>query len=265
MNYADLTVIIPCYNSSQTIIRCLDSIKNQTLLPEKIIVVDDCSHDNTLDILKEYKKYNSKLNLEIFELNKNSGPASARNLGWDKSLTSYIAFLDSDDAWHKDKVYYQYNFMLSNCNCVISGHNFSIIDHSEINFVFFKKIFFKKFLFKNFFSTPSVMLKRDIPFRFDIEKRYSEDYKIWLEIVFNYPNGVFYSDAKLVTLFKSSYGESGLSGSLFKMQKGELECFYYLYCKNKINIILLILCYFFSSAKFLKRLFVTFFRKLKIV
>lgn len=265
MFFADLTVIIPCYNSSNTIKRCLDSIVNQTLQPLKVIVVDDCSTDNTVEILNEYKRSDILFDIEIIVLKTNSGPAQARNFAWDKCCTKYIAFLDSDDAWNKDKIFYQYSFMTSNHQCVMSGHNFTIINSKLVKSVSFEKIFLKKMLIKNFFTTPSIMLKKDIIFRFDTNKRYCEDYKLWLEITSAYPNGVYYSDAKLVTLFKGNYGVSGLSSNLILMEKGELECFSYLY---KNNIIGFFSWFFFTTVsilKFLKRVLFTCIRNFKNV
>ena len=67
-NYADISVIIPCYNSYKTIERALNSVVNQSLLPREIILVDDCSTNKTLELLNNFKKNNLKYNIIILSL-----------------------------------------------------------------------------------------------------------------------------------------------------------------------------------------------------
>ena len=98
-NYADISVIIPCYNSYKTIERALNSVVNQSLLPREIILVDDCSNDKTLELLNNFKKNNLEYNIIILSLEKNVGAASARNRAWDIAKSYVIAFLDIEDSW----------------------------------------------------------------------------------------------------------------------------------------------------------------------
>lgn len=93
----NISVVIPLYNSEKTIRRTLNSVFNQTVLPFEVIVVNDGSNDNSLEILKEFN--NDKI--KIFS-QKNKGVSSARNVGIEKSICDYIAFLDSDDEWLPD-------------------------------------------------------------------------------------------------------------------------------------------------------------------
>lgn len=74
----------------------------QTTLPWEIIIVNDCSKDNTLDVLIE--NYQGNNIVKIYSLPKNSGVSVARNLGWDKATGDFIAFLDADDVWHPSKL-----------------------------------------------------------------------------------------------------------------------------------------------------------------
>jgi glycosyltransferase involved in cell wall biosynthesis len=86
-----LSIIIPVYNREKMITKALDSIPNLNSI--EVIVVDDCSTDNTYKILKEYKK----IDLLIFKTKSNLGPGAARNIGIDEATGDYITFLDSDD------------------------------------------------------------------------------------------------------------------------------------------------------------------------
>lgn len=90
-----VTVIVPVYNTSKYLRRCLDSLVNQTLKEIEILVINDCSTDNSKDILEEYqKKYE---NIKVFHNKNNKGIGYNRNFGIQKSKGEYICFIDSDD------------------------------------------------------------------------------------------------------------------------------------------------------------------------
>ena len=257
-NYADISVIIPCYNSYKTIERALNSVVNQSLLPREIILVDDCSTYKTLELLNNFKKNNLEYNIIILSLEKNVGAASARNRAWDIAKSYFIAFLDSDDSWNYRKLEIQYTFMMANPHIIITGHDCEILDNNSIikNDDFEDKNFYNitkyKLLFSNKYSTPTIMLKRDIKFRFPENQRYAEDYYLWLEILLS--GGICYkSDLKLAYLYKASYGESGLSSNLWDMEKGELNNFKVMYKKKYINLFEFLVVYVFSLLKYLRR------------
>ena len=89
-----ISVIIPVYNTGNYLKKCLDSILNQTLKEIEIIIVNDGSSDNSLDIIKRYMKKNKNIIL----INKeNGGQGSARNMGISRATGEYISFVDSDD------------------------------------------------------------------------------------------------------------------------------------------------------------------------
>ena len=94
MNKDLVSVIIPTYNSEKTILRAINSIRNQTYPLWELIIVDDGSTDNTISIIKEYIKKDARIRLI---LNKHSGAGKARNTGLDVANGNYISFLDSDD------------------------------------------------------------------------------------------------------------------------------------------------------------------------
>lgn len=90
-----ISVIIPVYNAKDYLKRCLDSVCNQTLKDIEIICVNDCSTDNSKEILWQYAK-NYK-NLTIINLEKNQGESVARNTGLAFSKGEYLGFVDNDD------------------------------------------------------------------------------------------------------------------------------------------------------------------------
>lgn len=92
----DVSIIVPVYNMENYLDRCLKSLVNQTLKKIEIICINDCSTDNSLEILKEYKKkYKNKIKIIDSKVNLKQG--GARNLGIRESVGKYIGFVDSDD------------------------------------------------------------------------------------------------------------------------------------------------------------------------
>ncbi len=92
----NISVIIPTYNRADFILKAVKSVQNQSLHVKQIIVVDDGSTDNTKELLK-----NENI---TYVYQKNSGVSSARNRGIREAKHEWLAFLDSDDTWHKNKI-----------------------------------------------------------------------------------------------------------------------------------------------------------------
>ena len=106
-----IDIILPNYNSSKFIIKTIESILRQTYKNWKLIIVDDCSDVETREILKKISK---KKNIKVYFLNKNRGAGFCRNFAIKKSNSPYLAFIDSDDIWEKNKLKNQINFMKKN-------------------------------------------------------------------------------------------------------------------------------------------------------
>ena len=87
----DISIYVPVYNGEKTIEKCVNSILNQTLKPKKILIINDCSNDNTLEILK---KYGDKI--KICSNSKNKGVSYCRNFAINDLGTRFIASIDAD-------------------------------------------------------------------------------------------------------------------------------------------------------------------------
>lgn len=255
-----VSAIIPCYRCCDTIDRAVASIAAQTQPPSEVILVDDCSGDDTLAALYRLQNSYPQGWIKVVVLTANGGAGSARNAGWAMASQPYIAFLDADDVWHPQKLAIQYRVMCAKPDAVLSGHRYGlpkadealpvISRHSEI-----RKIEGFSLLIKNRFSTPTVMLKRNIVCRFVEGKRFGEDYDLWLQIVLGGGDALFI-DAPLTYLYKAPYGVSGLSAQLWSMEKGELEAYANLYRTHKISGLMLGALYSWSFAKYLIRIIV---------
>ncbi|NER39582.1 MAG: glycosyltransferase family 2 protein [Oscillatoria sp. SIO1A7] len=238
---ASVSVIIPCYNCADTIHRAVESIIQQTLKPAEIILVDDGSSDNTLQELKLIQSKYGKDWIKVIALEKNTGVSNARNTAWDLSSQNYIAFLDADDAWHSEKLAIQYFWMSDRPDIALCGHAYKLINcqDEDLNLKIkpnFKTIVFSKeqMLLSNPFVTPSVMLKRNLNYRFNPNKRYCEDYLLWLQISLD-GHQLAMIDTELAYLFKS-FGKSGLSRNLLRMRWADINNYWQLWKSKRINI-----------------------------
>jgi glycosyltransferase involved in cell wall biosynthesis len=141
MSIATVSVVIPVYNRADSVMLSLESALHQTLQDIEIIVVDDASTDNTFEVLQSCT--DKRVTLIRHEVNKGGG--AARNSGIKLSSGRYIAFLDSDDSWHQDKLQLQVqklNELDSEWGGVYSGridvigdHRVAVVPQSEGRFV----------------------------------------------------------------------------------------------------------------------------------
>lgn len=104
-----VSIIMPSYNSEKFISTTIESVLNQTHQNWEMLIVDDVSSDNSNDIIADYMKKDNRI--KLIKLDKNSGPAIARNRAIEEAKGRYIAFLDSDDLWSPDKLSKQISFM----------------------------------------------------------------------------------------------------------------------------------------------------------
>ncbi|MDP1522640.1 MAG: glycosyltransferase family 2 protein [Methylotenera sp.] len=264
---APVSVVIPCFCCADTINRAIDSVAEQTQKPSEVILVDDASGDGTLDVLhmlaKQYVGW-----VRVLSLDKNQGAASARNAGWRIATQPYIAFLDSDDAWHPEKIAVQYGWMREHYQYGLTGHAYLLNEKSVYQWpmlcldnIKIKPLLKVNLLFANPIATRTVMLKRNLPFRFMEGKRYAEDYLLWMDIIFSTIPAA-YINQPLATTYKADFGEGGLSANLWEMEKGELNTYWHVYQKKHISLLLTTLLAIYSLAKFFRRVILVMFRAL---
>ena len=107
-NKYSVDVIIPNYNKGKYLKQSIDTVLNQSFKKWKLYIIDDNSSDQSNQILKQFR---NKKKIKIINLKKKRGPGNARNLGISISKSKYIAFLDSDDLWSRNKLKDQLYFM----------------------------------------------------------------------------------------------------------------------------------------------------------
>ena len=264
-SYLPVSVIIPCYRCAVTIERAVDSVLNQTQVPEEIILVDDFSDDGsaTISYLKNLKQKYQKFNIQILSLERNQGPGSARNEAWKIASQPYIAFLDADDSWYPNKLELQYSWMKSHPEVLLTAHSSIQLSNDSHQKQFnhcknFYPLNIIKLLFFNCIPTRSVMLKREIQYRFSPGKRYAEDYLLWLSIALD-RHPIYFLGLPLSYSYKNEFGDSGLSSHMWQMEMGELNNYFLLFKTNKMSFFLFFTCSAYSLIKYIRRSLVRLF------
>ena len=107
-----ISIITPYYNSSKFIDECVNSVLLQSYCNWELLLVDDCSNDNSKELLLNIEKKDGRI--KVIFLDNNIGAANARNVAIQKAKGKYIAFLDSDDLWDSKKLDKQISFMVQN-------------------------------------------------------------------------------------------------------------------------------------------------------
>lgn len=186
MSSKDLvSVITACYNSEKYISETINSVLNQTYQNWELILVDDCSTDNTISVVKELMQENKRI--KLLQLDKNSGAAVARNTAIKDAKGTFIAFLDSDDKWLPKKLELQLNFMKSN-NYNLSHTAYELIDNqgNSLNKIITpaKTLSYRDMLYSNKIGCLTAMYNQSklgkiyMPL---LRKR--QDYGLWLKIL----------------------------------------------------------------------------------
>ncbi len=182
-----ISVVIPTYNRETTLQRAIESVLSQTLAADEVIIVDDGSTDNTHSLLKQYP------HIRIISQD-NRGVSSARNAGIDACVNEWIAFLDSDDEWHKDKLLEQSTFHRANPMYRISYTNEKWIRNNKELRPTKRHIKQKNPTFLSSLShcqigPSTVMLHKSIIEKvgcFDEAMEVCEDYDLWLRVMKRY-------------------------------------------------------------------------------
>lgn len=258
------SIIIPYYNGSRfldSLFITLDDYFNSKDC--EIIIVDDCSD------IEEYNKISKQVlltyanNIKLMRNEKNLGPSFSRQVGVEEASGEFIAFLDADDGWSKNRAFLLYA-LIKRCNGDIYGGAHKQIKQTELtdyrghNIAFeknIKKLSFRNFLFKNYYATSSVIVRRDVLLKhnFNTSLRYSEDYECWRRIART--SSAFLLDQSGAFCFKHvyiSHDKNSLSAATLKMSTAELYGMYLLLNNSEIPVHLRLLIPFFMLFSIFK-------------
>lgn len=185
-----VSIVTPSYNAETLIERTIQSVLEQTYTDWEMIVVDDCSKDNTCQVVREYALKDPRI--KLISLQKNNGaPAAPRNIGVNEAKGVWIAFLDADDIWHPQKLTKQIEALEQHsgrfiCSQMRDFTDDTMLVFSPVDSVKSECVTFNGQRLKGRIPTSSVMVQKELmlrfPFNEDIRYRAVEDYHCWLRI-----------------------------------------------------------------------------------
>lgn len=192
-----VSIIMPSYNHREFISIAIESVLNQTVTDLELIIVDDASKDNSRQIIKEYGEKDSRIKPLFHEENK--GIARTVNDGVERAKGKFIAFIGSDDVWHKDKLEKQVGILEKNENLIVWSEGKIIDANGNSNGELFTQMhsaskkkksgnIFEELLQTNFIFGSSLIFKREIvkDFRFNEALKYLNDYQYVVDLARKY-------------------------------------------------------------------------------
>lgn len=181
-----ISIVMPAYNCEKYIGQAIDSVLMQTYTNWELLVINDASTDSTEEIVKRKQKLNPKIYL--YSNNVNLGVSKTRNIGIELANAKWIAFLDSDDMWHPDKLEKQIGILKENeaAQLIYTGSAFIDECGKKAEYILHvpKTVSFQKLLKQNIISCSSVLVnkKKLLNFKMPGDKMH-EDYAVWLQML----------------------------------------------------------------------------------
>ena len=185
MNEPLVSIITPVYNAERFLSDTIKSVQNQTYKNWEILLIDDCSKDNSAQIIKEFQQYDNRI--KYIKLKKNSGASVSRNEGIRNAKGRFIAFVDSDDIWKPEKLEIQIKYMLKeNLGFTFTSYRY-MKENGELTNKIAKapsKINYNGLLKNTIIGCSTVVIDKDIVDYFEMPLvRRGQDTATWLQIL----------------------------------------------------------------------------------
>lgn len=243
-----VSIITPNYNCEKFIVETIESVINQTYKNWEMIIIDDCSSDNSITIAINYTKKDKRI--KVIQNEKNMGAALCRNKAIEMAKGEFIAFLDSDDVWLPNKLQKQVAFMINN-DADFSFSEYYLMDENSKSLFLtskvIKRLTYNRMLFHTFTGCLTVMysqLKLGKYFGPDVKN--CNDKALFLKILKKSKKALSISEP----LAKYRIRKNSISSSKIKMLKPYIHV---LHDHEKINIVFTL---FFVITHFIyKKLF----------
>ena len=181
-----VSVIMPAYNCGNFIAQAIQSVINQSIPDWELLVVDDCSTDDTVEVVRRLAAQDARV--RFASLSQNGGPAEARNAAMRRASGRYVAFLDSDDLWETDKLERQIAFM-ERIGAKFSATAYDQIDESgkplpTVCLPPHRTNYRKMLLLSNPIGNSTVMYDQQALGRFEVPPIHRRnDFALWLKIL----------------------------------------------------------------------------------
>lgn len=218
-----VSVVMPAYNASRYITATIDSVLAQSEPDWELIVVDDCSTDDTREKVGNLSVSDPRIRLIALEKNF-GGPAGPRNVGILEARSDLVAFLDSDDIWHPEKLKIQLGFVEDSLSAFVCSSMADFTDESSLHFApvagsGVQRVYYWQQSIRAQIPTSSVLVSKALllktPFREEAAYKAVEDYHCWLRIL-QLVGHCLKVQAPLLCYRKS---DGQISGSKFMMMK----------------------------------------------
>lgn len=184
-NHCFVSIIMAAYNAEQTIAKSIESALGQSYRDFELIVINDCSTDKTRSIVESYRFKDSRLRLINNKVN--CGVSLTRHTGLQNARGEYIAILDSDDSWDKNKLQRQIEIVQSlEAKLVYTG--VSYIDENEVKKSWIMHVptrtNYRSLLYQNMITNSSALVERRLFEEYEsLGDKMHEDYACWLKIL----------------------------------------------------------------------------------
>lgn len=232
MNGKELvSIVLPAYNAEKTIREAIESVLKQTYPYWEMLVINDCSEDATMTVIKEYAARDARIH--VLSNTGNYGVSFSRNRGVGIAKGKWIAFLDSDDMWAVDKLEEQVGLIQKQTalgdspDIVFTGSAYIDSSGKELPYRFQvrEKVSYHELLKQNVISCSSALVRRELllkyPMRYD---DMHEDYAVWLQILKD--GGCAYGINKPLLIYRLS--ETSKSGNKKKAALMTLRVYRYM-------------------------------------
>ena len=256
MSIASVSAVIPCFRCEDTIARAVASVAAQSWPVMEVILVDDGSGDDTLNILHQVAALYPQGWVKVLALSPNQGAGAARNAGWNAASGDYVALLDADDAWFPEKIQVQVGWMIQHPQMVLTGHQSVLWQDGQPvppipDPLPVTRPGMVDMLISNRFLTRCAVVRRDVKQRFG-SRLDTEDFSLWLDIVAGKAETAVLH-APLACCFRPDTSPGGYSGQLWKHERRELFTLRGQWRKGHLSAPLWLAASVWSLVKYLRR------------
>ncbi len=206
-----ISIIMPAYNAQAYIRQAIQSVRQQTFTDWELILVEDCSSDQTLSLIQQAAKEEPRIHL--IQNSYNLGVSQSRNAGIAQAKGEWLAFLDSDDCWHPEKLAHQLDFAEKhNYAFTFTGSGFMDENGKALSYHLPvpDSLTFRQLLKQNLISCSSVLIHRELLAAFPSNaEQMHEDFALWLMILRDRVPAAFGLNEPLLIYRLSSSSKSG--------------------------------------------------------
>lgn len=179
-----VSIIMPAYNVADVIGDSINSVLRQSYEEWELLIADDCSHDTTRETIEKFEVQDSRI--KLIRLEKNGGPAAARNAALLNARGRWIAFLDSDDLWMPEKLELAIAYAIANKAALLytgfrrmSADGSLLTDQIHVP----KSVGYRDLLGNTVIATSTVLIDRTLVGHFFMRQTYYDDFDCWLQIL----------------------------------------------------------------------------------